>query len=107
MAERLAGRTPDPARIAHAIAAFDLAPLARRPVRTLSAGQRRRSALARVAASPAKAWLLDEPFNALDAGSQAALRTALTGHLEAGGLVLAATHVALDMPGARRLELGA
>jgi heme exporter protein A len=107
VAERLAGRTPDPARIASALATFDLAPLSKRPVRTLSAGQRRRTALARVAASPAKAWLLDEPFNALDAASQQALRVALTNHLTTGGLAIAATHVSLDMQGARSLELGA
>ena len=56
--------------------AFDLAALAHRPVRTLSAGQRRRTALARVVLAQAPLWLLDEPLNALDAPAQAAFRTA-------------------------------
>ena len=107
VAERLRGVVPDAGRIETALVAFDLVALAKRPVRTLSAGQRRRAALARVAASRDNAWLLDEPFNALDAASQGSLRQVLTEHLAAGGLAIAATHVALDMPGARVLELGA
>ncbi len=107
VAERLRGVTPDRQRIEAALASFDLAALASRPVRTLSAGQRRRTALARVAASQANAWLLDEPFNALDMASQKSLRAVLAQHLAAGGLAIAATHVSLDMPGARSLELGA
>ena len=90
--------------IAAALAAFDLGVLAHRPVRTLSAGQRRRCALARVLASAAPLWLLDEPLNALDAPSQQAVQVALAGHLAAGGLAIAATHAPLD--GARVLELG-
>jgi heme exporter protein A len=107
VAERLRGVAPDGARIHAALADFDLVALAKRPVRTLSAGQRRRTALARVAASQANAWLLDEPFNALDMASQSSLRAVLARHLAAGGLAIAATHVALDMPGVRTLELGA
>jgi heme exporter protein A len=93
-------------RVDEALAAFDLAPLANRAARTLSAGQRRRAALARVAAADAPLWLLDEPLNALDAPSQAALRTALGQHLAAGGLAIAATHAPIDVPNARVLELG-
>jgi heme exporter protein A len=88
-----------------ALAAFDLAPLAHRPVRTLSAGQRRRVALARVLAAAAPLWLLDEPLNALDAPSQVALRAALARHLAAGGLAIAATHAPIDVANARVLEL--
>lgn len=93
-------------RIDPALASFDLEPLARREVRTLSAGQRRRAALARVASSHAPLWLLDEPLNALDAASRAALRLVLERHLAAGGLAVAATHAAIDVAGARTLELG-
>jgi heme exporter protein A len=107
VAERLRGVVPDRARIEAALADFDLVALETRAVRTLSAGQRRRTALARVSSSHANAWLLDEPFNALDAASQKSLRTVLARHLAAGGLAIAATHVALDMTGARTLELGA
>jgi len=93
-------------RIGQALASFELEPLARREVRTLSAGQRRRVALARVAAAHAPVWLLDEPLNALDAPSQAALRAVLGRHLAAGGLAIAATHAPIDVAGARALELG-
>jgi heme exporter protein A len=106
VAERLRGAAPDCVRIDAALASFDLTSLAARPVRTLSAGQRRRTALARVADSRANAWLLDEPLNALDAPAQAALRAVLASHLAAGGLALAATHAPLEIAGARALELG-
>jgi heme exporter protein A len=91
-------------RVDRALDAFDLARLAQRPVRTLSAGQRRRAALARVAASPAPVWLIDEPLNALDAPSQAALGAVLEKHLAGGGLAIAATHAPLE--GARVLDMG-
>src|SRR6185436_534303 len=87
-----------------ALAAFDLAPLAARAVGTLWAGQRRRTALRRVVATGAPLWLLDEPLNALDAASQAALRTVLERHLAGGGLAIAATHAPLE--GARVLDIG-
>jgi heme exporter protein A len=105
-ANRLRGAAGDieGSDIAAALAAFDLAALARRPVRTLSAGQRRRSALARVAASGAPLWLLDEPLNALDAAAQLALRGVLAAHLGNGGAAIAATHAPLD--GARTLAMG-
>lgn len=100
LAQRLRGAT-DP--IDAALAAFDLAPQATRPARTLSAGQRRRAALARVVASAAPFWLLDEPLNALDAPAQMALQRALAAHLASGGIAIAATHAPL--PGARTLSL--
>jgi heme exporter protein A len=106
VAERLHGRPVSPDRFEMALAAFDLGRLAGRPVRTLSAGQRRRAALARVVCSPAPLWLLDEPLNALDAPAQAALREVLSRHLSAGGLAVAATHAALEIEGVRSLELG-
>jgi len=92
-------------RVDDALATFDLTSLANRAARTLSAGQRRRAALARVVATDAPLWLLDEPLNALDAPSQAALRAVLASHLAAGGLAIAATHAPIDVPNARVLEL--
>jgi heme exporter protein A len=107
-AERLRDAPPAPDligdRLDSALAAFDLSPLAARAVRTLSAGQRRRTALARVVLTQAPLWLLDEPLNALDAPAQAAFRAALQKHLTAGGLAIAATHADLGVPG-RTLEL--
>ena len=105
-AERLRGAAARPTAIDEALASFDLGPLANRPARTLSAGQRRRTALARVRLSGAPLWLLDEPLNALDAAAQQALRTALHHHLAGGGLAIASTHVDLGLAGGRRLELG-
>ncbi len=103
-AERLrGGKAAD--RLDGALIAFDLTGLAARPVRTLSAGQRRRTALARIVLAQAPVWLLDEPLNALDVPAQAAFRTALQAHLAAGGLAIAATHADLGVDG-RSLELG-
>jgi len=96
-------REEETGRVEAAFATFDLGALADRPARTLSAGQRRRAALARVMACEAPLWLLDEPLNALDAPSQAALRAALGQHLAAGGLAIAATHAPIDVPNARTL----
>ena len=105
VAQRLRAQPSDRERIDDALAAFELVPLARRQVRTLSAGQRRRAALARVVSSDAAVWLLDEPLNALDADSQAALHVILEGHLDSGGLAIAATHAPLRISGAHSLEL--
>jgi heme exporter protein A len=105
-AERLRGAPPADDRLDSALATLDLAGLAARPVRSLSAGQRRRVALVRVVLSQAPLWLLDEPLNALDAPAQMAFRLALETHLAAGGLAIAATHADLGMAVARTLELG-
>jgi len=93
-------------RLDFALAAFDLSGLARRLARTLSAGQRRRVALARVLASQAPIWLLDEPLNALDAPAQRSFHKALRRHLASGGRALAATHADIGVPGVRTLALG-
>jgi len=106
-AERLRGAAEPEARLAPALAAFDLEALSNRAVRSLSAGQRRRSALARVMLSGAPLWLLDEPLNALDGPAQQALRTVLQQHLTGGGLAIAATHADLGMSRPRTLELAA
>lgn len=103
-AARLTGRGL--AAIAPALGAYDLVTLAGRPVRTLSAGQRRRTALARLVAARAALWLLDEPLNALDMLAQEAFRAALAEHLAGGGIAIAATHADLGVPAARRLDLG-
>ncbi len=103
-AERLRGSPPAEDRLDSALVAFDLSALAQRAVRTLSAGQRRRTALARVVLAQAPLWLLDEPLNALDASAQEAFRAALQKHLAAGGLAIAATHADLGVM-AGKLEL--
>jgi heme exporter protein A len=87
------------------LSALGLAELSEIPVRLLSAGQRKRAALARVAASGAPLWLLDEPANALDSRSIALLARLIETHRAAGGAVLAASHSPLAGEW-RTLELG-
>jgi len=69
------------------------------PVRSFSAGQRRRVALARLSLWRARLWLLDEPASNLDAAGQAVLTRILLGHLRNGGAALIATHQAMELPG--------
>jgi heme exporter protein A len=73
----------------------------------LSAGQRRRAALARLLLSPRPLWLLDEPTAALDSEGEALLQRLMTKHTERGGLIVAATHQALPMASHAVLELEA
>jgi heme exporter protein A len=89
-----------------ALAAFGLEAIADWPCGWLSAGQRRRLVLARLVATPAPLWLLDEPSAALDADGEARLAAAIASHRAAGGLVVLATHQATAVPGASELRLG-
>lgn len=94
-----------PAAVAEALARLDLEPLADVPAAYLSAGQRRRTALARLLVAPRLIWLLDEPSVSLDATSTALLAGLVAGHVAAGGMAIAATHVPLGIPTARELKL--
>jgi len=67
------------------------------PCRYLSAGQRRRLALARLLAGTRALWLLDEPFAALDTAGQRLVAQLMAGHCKAGGLIIAATHDPLGL----------
>jgi heme exporter protein A len=67
------------------------------PLRRLSAGQRRRVALARLSLAGAALWLLDEPASNLDAGGQELVLQLLQGHLSAGGAAVVATHQLLEL----------
>ncbi|WP_299003582.1 heme ABC exporter ATP-binding protein CcmA [uncultured Caulobacter sp.] len=84
---------------------FDLMRLLDLEVRRLSAGQRRRLALARLAASPRALWLLDEPMAPLDAGQRAAFGEVMREHLAGGGMILASVHDPLPIP-TRAVEIG-
>jgi heme exporter protein A len=84
-----------------ALESLGLAALAQVPVRLLSAGQLKRAVLARVVASGAPLWLLDEPFNALDAEGARRLSALIEQHRASGGAVLVASH--LPLPGEWRL----
>ncbi|HEY6451646.1 MAG TPA: cytochrome c biogenesis heme-transporting ATPase CcmA [Steroidobacteraceae bacterium] len=67
------------------------------PLRQLSAGQRRRVALARLYLTEAPLWVLDEPGSNLDASGQATLAQLLAGHLRGGRMAVVATHQPLDL----------
>lgn len=88
-----------------ALRALGLSALADLPARVLSAGQKRRLALARLALAPAALWLLDEPTVGLDVASVQRLGVLLARHRAAGGAVVAATHLPLPLPDAVELKL--
>jgi heme exporter protein A len=92
--------------IDQALVAFDLTRLSAYPAGLLSAGQKRRLALARLVLIPRMLWLLDEPAVGLDTASQAKLTAVMAAHLEAGGMIIAATHVPLGLESNVRLDLG-
>ena len=92
-------------RLGEAIAAFELDDLVHVPVRLLSTGQAKRARLARVVASGAPLWLLDEPLNGLDRKGVSELESAIVAHRASGGAILAASHLPLTGEW-RSLELG-
>ena len=87
----------DGARAEAGMAPLGLLPLRDVPVRMLSNGQRKRATLARVVASGAPLWLLDEPANGLDRDSAAALAEVMADHRRRGGAILAASHQPLGL----------
>ncbi len=105
---RASGLPPEPQAVGAALERAGLGARARIRARRLSAGQRRRIGLARLALDPAPLWILDEPLAALDAGGETLLCELLARHLDGGGLALVATHH--DLPLGERavhsLELG-
>jgi heme exporter protein A len=88
-----------------ALSAWGLDHLAKRPARLLSQGQRRRLALARILASKAALWLLDEPTNALDDEAVMIFAQRLAAHRAAGGMAVIALHGENDLPDAILLDL--
>ena len=90
---------------AEALDRVALAHAADLPCGYLSAGQRRRVALARLLVAARPLWLLDEPATALDLGSQAVLGDMMRRHLDGGGLIVAATHGSLGLDLVRELRL--
>jgi heme exporter protein A len=95
-----------PAQAAAAAEAFDIVRLLDLEVRRLSAGQRRRLALARLLAAPRSLWLLDEPMAPLDAEHRAGFGRIMQAHLDGGGMILAAVHDPLPVEAAT-VEVGA
>lgn len=93
--------------IDQAIERFRLGRFADLPIALLSAGQRRRTALARLVLSEAPLWLLDEPSTSLDAEGEASLWGLAREHLTRGGLLVLASHGGVPLAGALRLEVAA
>jgi len=88
------------------LARMDITDLQGLPLRSLSAGQQRRVALARMLESSARLWLMDEPFTHLDNSGQALVTEMVGEHLAAGGIAAIATHHPIELPVVtHRLEL--
>lgn len=88
-----------------ALQLYDLMAAADTPARRLSAGQKRRAALARVAASARAVWLLDEPAVGLDSEARVQLDHVIAAHRAAGGVVVAAVHEPVSWPDTRVLRM--
>ncbi|HVA13126.1 MAG TPA: heme ABC exporter ATP-binding protein CcmA [Stellaceae bacterium] len=93
------------AEVPQALARFGLEGAADLPCRYLSAGQRRRLALARLTASSAPLWLLDEPLTSLDAEAATQLLAAIAAHRAGGGQIVLSTHAPVELADAARLSL--
>lgn len=107
---RLHGRDASVATLEAALRRLNLHSRRGAPVRTLSQGQRRRVALARLLIETEPSlWVLDEPYDALDAEGSAVLDAVLSSHAERGGSVVLTSHLPLAVvrPAPRVLELGA
>lgn len=102
----LHGQAVAPERRDEALRRVGLHGRRRAPVRTLSQGQRRRVALARLCfAADQRVWLLDEPFDALDQDGTAVAAALIGEHARDGGTVLLTSHVPVAVPGAAVREL--
>ncbi len=107
-AARLQGRTLPRADAEQSLAALGLARAAQLSARSLSQGQRKRLALARLHGAEGQSaplWILDEPFNALDQDAVAALCAAINQHFTRGGMLVYTTHTDLPLCPAQALEL--
>ena len=94
---RMDGLRINEADIREALTHMGLAKRQHLPTRVLSAGQKRRGLLARALLRPAKLWILDEPFNALDVHAVADVQRLLKAHLAAGGMLVLTSHQTPDL----------
>ena len=92
--------------VKEALEALDLSALADLPARMLSAGQKRRLALARLFVGGAPIWLLDEPTLGLDTAAVVRFGEVLARHRAEGGIVVAATHLPLPLEAPAELGVG-
>lgn len=107
-AAALAGLDASPQEMGSSLVAFGVKPLIDRRFGTLSQGQRKRCSLARLLLDPqrgGRAWLLDEPFVALDTATQAQLAAVISTELAAGGLVIYTSHQSVEINAANTQEV--
>ncbi len=104
----LGGFAPKATQIQEVLARFGVRGREQQLVRHLSQGQKRRVALSRLALSPARLWVLDEPFVAMDEAGVRMLADLIAAHLAAGGMAVLTSHqqVAIGSMPAQLLELG-
>ena len=93
----LGGFAPGMARTQDVLARFGLKGRGEQLVRHLSQGQKRRVALSRLALSPARLWVLDEPFVAMDEAGVGLLAQLIASHLADGGLAVLTSHQQVDI----------
>lgn len=105
MAASLTGSSNARHSIDHALQQMRLTPYAEHFCRTLSAGQKRRVALARCLLNDASIWVLDEPFTSLDRNGIETVLTMLRQHLSRKGMAIVTSHQPIDLPNTRSLEL--
>jgi len=105
LAARLDGTELDEAAALKALARFGLRGREDLPVRFLSAGQKRRVLLARLAVRAAALWILDEPFTALDVKAVEMLSGLIEEHIGAGGMAILTSHQSMPLPNGRVLKI--
>jgi len=88
----LGGFAPSGVQVQEVLARFGVGGRAQQLVRHLSQGQKRRVALSRLALSPARLWVLDEPFVAMDEAGVRMLAELIAAHLEGGGMAVVTSH---------------
>jgi len=104
-AEMHGGNEDTDNRVTAALVGFGISHLSDVPARFLSAGQTRRTSLARILSAPAPLWLLDEPTTALDKEAISALESVIADHRAAGGMAVISTHAAIKGDGAQTMDL--
>lgn len=107
LAARLDGTELDEAAALQALARFGLRGREDLAVRFLSAGQKRRVLLARLAVRKATLWILDEPFTALDVKAVEMLSGLIVEHVTQGGIAILTSHQTIPLPNGRSVMVGA
>jgi len=107
LAAQLDGTALDEPEALKALARFGLRGREDLAVRFLSAGQKRRVLLARLAVRQATLWILDEPFTALDVKAVEMLSGLIVEHVTQGGIAILTSHQSIPLPNGKTLKVGA